>query len=127
MEEHVHAENTLLNRTYFISLRWYIRNFSFGALGRNYSQSLLTRTSHWKRRVKIHLYQSYNALFHMATVTCIFIQIFLTYLLTRVCFFTFLSKVSLFMTTITTSILFFHYSLSLFGRQIKSYFQRSIH
>ena len=84
-----------------------ISQSSYGvvAQGRNYSQSLLTSRVHCKRHVKMHLYQSYNALLHMATIACPFLRILPICLLNCFRFIKFLSKLSLFTTTITTRIL----------------------
>ena len=131
MVEYGHSESTLINRTYLISLQWEVRNFSILIRTRGAGQKLQSVSSNkdnsLQRRVKMHLYVSYKKLLHMAAVTCPLLRI-LSILPSKSClFYNFLSKVSLFTTRITTSILVFQYSMSLLRRQVERYFQHSIH
>jgi hypothetical protein len=89
----------------------YLSSYGLGALGRNYSHSLLTRTVHCKGHVKTHLYQTYNALLHMANIICPFLRILSIYILNRVYLYRFFQK-CLFTTTVTTRIFPFLYSVT---------------
>ena len=133
MKVYDQAESTLRNRSYLISLGWNIRNFNHFPWNRDASKKVQAVSS--TKDCALQTPRENASLSKLQYITSHgdchlpFLKNTFDIFSINVYFITFLSKVSLFTTSITTStgILVFQYSMSLLRRQVKRYFDHSVH